>query len=302
MIYLTVVIIDRIDLKKLINTKMHLLKSSEEEPSIVVKNINHKNQSDSTVLQRRNYFKVLLFKVGNGGSQIIDFKEYKITNHSAFIITPGQVHLLKRNQEENGILIQFTREFVELSILPSQLHWFLKFQANPKMDLDPSQFEKLYFYSGKLKELYESSSILKIQKLQKLFGLVFFKFLEFIPDEVTLDKKESVSYEFMSLVVDKFREIRLVKKYAKLLNTPINKLEKEVKIHYGKSPLSIINELLVIEVKRLLLINKLSHKEISFTLNFDSQSSYTRFIKAHTNLTPTELKKRLEIKNKIIIK
>lgn len=272
----------------------------KDETSIVVENISCKRHSDHTTLHRCNYFKVLLFKVG-GGTLVIDFKELKITNFSVFIITPGQVHLLKKSQQESGVLIQFTREFVELSILPSQFHWFLKFQANSKIDLNSSQFDKLYFYSEKLKELYESSSLLKPQKLQKLFGLIFFKFLEFIPDEIMLNKKESVSYEFMSLVLDRFREIRLVKIYAKLLNTSTNRLEKEVKIYYGKSPLSIINELLVIEVKRLLLINKLSHKEISFTLNFDSQSSYTRFIKAHTNLTPTQLKKRLEAENKIII-
>ncbi|MDO5980375.1 AraC family transcriptional regulator [Flavivirga spongiicola] len=275
------------------NNKKCALESNRNEPKIIVKKTNYDSAYDPRVTSRNNYFEILLYKIGNCGRHIIDFKEYEITNGSVFIITPGRVHLLKQNPEENGIIIQFTKEFLELSILPSQLDWFLKFYANPKVSLDSFQSEKLYFYFEKIKELYDSSSILKFQKLQKLFGLILFKLLEFIPDQVRLYKKESVSYEFMSLVIEKFREIRLVKKYAALLNIPINKLEKEVKMHYGKSPLKIINELLVIEIKRLLISNKLSHKEISFALNFDSQSSYTRFIKTHTGKTPTELKKTL---------
>ena len=281
------------------NNKKCTLESSRNESAIIVKKTNYENTLDLTVISKNNYFEILLYKIGNGGKHVIDFKEYEITNGSVFIITPGRLHLLKRNPGENGIIIQFTKEFLELSILPSQLDWFLKFYTNPKLSLDSFQLDKLYFYFEKIKELYDSSSILKFQKLQKLFGFILFKLLEFIPDEVKLDKKGSISYEFMSLTIEKFKEIRLVKKYAELLNTPINKLEKEVKMHYGKSPLKIINELLVIEIKRLLIFNKLSHKEISFTLNFDSQSSYTRFIKAHTGKTPTELKKDLDILNKI---
>ncbi|WP_109302401.1 AraC family transcriptional regulator [Aquimarina sp. AU474] len=275
------------------NCKTHTLKRIEKEFSIHIKTINYNCTYDFDTPYRKDYFEILLFKTGNGGSKIIDFEEYKIIDRCAFIITPGQVRLLKCDPKDNGICIQFTREFLELSILPPQLNWFFKFLVNPKIDLDEVQFGKLYFYFEKIKELYQSSSTFKLQKLQKLFGLIFFKFLEIIPNKVELNAKEYVPFEFMSLAVENFRKIRLVKKYAELLNISVNNLEKQVKKHFGRTPLSIINELLVIEIKRLLLVEKFSHKEITFILSFDSQASYTRFVKTHTNMTPTKLKEVL---------
>lgn len=269
--------------------KTYPLKPKNEEFSIAIKDI---NAEDFIALHRHNYFEILLFKIGNGGSHVIDFKKYKITNQSAFIIAPGQVHLLKRNLEENGILIQFTKEFLELSIVPSKLDWFFRFQTNQKINLTQTQFKKLYAYFERLKELYESPGNFKFQKLQKLFGLVFFEFLECVPDNPKLYKKQDLPYRFMWLANENFREIRLVKKYAQLLDNNINMLEKQVKKHFGKSPLKIINELLIIEIKRLFLHGKLTHKEIAFQLNFDSPSSYSRFIKIQTKMTPTKLKKR----------
>ncbi len=264
-----------------------------QEFSITVNCINNKHPDEFIELHRRDYFEILLFKIGQGGCQIIDFKEYDISNHSAFIITPGQLRLLKKHPEENGIFIQFTKSFLELSIAPSLLDWFFRLQTNHKINLTLSQFEKLYSYFEKLKELYESSGNFQFQKLQKWFGLVFFEFLDCVPDKPKLYKKQDLPYEFMWLAHGNFREIRLVKGYAQLLDTNINKLEIEVKKHFGKSPSSIINELLIIEIKRLFLLGKLSHKEIAFGLNFDSPSSYSRFIKTQTEMTPTELKKRI---------
>ena len=274
--------------------KTYPLKSKSDEFSIAVKNINYKSSHDFTVLHRHDYFEILLFKKVDVCYQIIDFKEYKITNHSAFIIMPGQVHLIKNKPQKNGILIQFTKEFLELSIVPSVLNWFIKFQTNQELDLTESEFGKLYAYFEKLKEIYESSSHFKFQKLQKFFGLIFFELLEHVPDKSESYKKQDLSYKFMWLANENFREMRLVKKYAKLLDCNINKLEKQVKIHFGKSPLNIINELLLVEIKRLFLLSKLTHKEIAYKLNFDSQSSYSRFIKTHTQMTPTALKKSLE--------
>ena len=278
------------------NGKINYLKES----SITIYNIIHDGPYDRKTIHRHNHFEILLFKTGKNGCQIIDFKEYEITSQSIFIITPGQAHQLKCLPEEKGLVIKFTKEFLELSVLPSQINWFFKLQTNPKIVLDTLQFDKLYIRVEKIKELYDdTTSTFKLQKLQKLFGLILFELLELIPDKIEFGRKENVSYEFMSLVVDNFKEIRLVNKYAKLLSTPINKLEKEVKKHFGRSPIHIINELLIIEIKRMLLIEKLTHKEIAFMLKFDSQSSYTRFVKTHTKMTPTDLKKDIQ-KNKFI--
>jgi AraC-like DNA-binding protein len=279
--------------------KSHTLRAISDNSSIVVKSIGHKNDYNFKVPHRHNYFEIMLFKFGNGGSQIIDFEEFSISSNCLYIINPGQVHLVNRLPEEDGLVIQFTKMFLELSILPIHLDWFLPFMTNPKKELSDIQFDVLYTYFEKMEEIYRSTSAFKYQKLQKLFGLFFFYFLEIISENIKLEKKDDTSSKFISLVTERFRDIRLVKKYAELLNIPINKLVIQVKKHFGKSPLHIINELLLVEIKRLLLLDKLSHKQIAFMLNFDSQASYTRFVKMNTDKTPTQLKKEIQAKTQI---
>lgn len=277
---------------------MHSINAiGNDSTRIVVKDIAHKNSYDFSVTHRHDYFEILLFEKGDGGKHLIDFTEYKIATHNLFLIGLGQVHLLKRKPTENGILIQFSLEFLEISLLPYQINWFYIFQANPQITLSNQQFENLFAHFKEIKKIYDENSNHKCEKLQKLFALLFFEIIEFTEEGVQLKKSNDVSYKFMILVLDTFKETRIVSHYSKLLNVPINKLVHEVKIHFGKSPLEIINKILLVEVKRLLVVERMSHKEIAYALNFDSQASYSRFIKAHTQKTPTDLKKYLATNN-----
>jgi len=70
-----------------------------------------------------------------------------------------------------------------------------------------------------------------------------------------------------------------------------------IKKDLARTPSEIIQELLSIEIQRLILLEKMSHKEISFYLNFDSASSYNRFVKKHFGCKPTEIIKSLKMHN-----
>jgi AraC-like DNA-binding protein len=73
------------------------------------------------------------------------------------------------------------------------------------------------------------------------------------------------------------------------MGTNADKLNFACKNSLGKTALKLIHEELVLEIRRLLLLNQLSLKEIAYELNFDSPANFSGFIKANTGLTPTEL-------------
>jgi AraC-like DNA-binding protein len=62
----------------------------------------------------------------------------------------------------------------------------------------------------------------------------------------------------------------------------------------GMSSLQVIHHRLVLEAKRLLLFGEESHKEIAYSLGFDSQASFSAFIKKKIGNTPSELQTQLE--------
>jgi AraC family transcriptional activator of pobA len=62
----------------------------------------------------------------------------------------------------------------------------------------------------------------------------------------------------------------------------------------GMSSLQVIHHRLVLEAKRLLLFGEESHKEIAYSLGFDSPASFSAFIKKKIGTTPSELQTQLE--------
>ncbi len=220
--------------------------------------------------------------------QIIDFCKYSIKSNHIYIVAPGQVHLMKRLSDDNGILIQFTKEFLSESILPMHIDWYSRFITNPVINIPANISKQLFNNISKLKEIYNTESAYRKQKLQKMFGLIFFSILEFTNNDRY--NSNNLAYHFITEAEKRFREIRIVKQYANSLNVTISKLETVVKKHFGKTPLQIINEILITEIKRVLITENISQKEITHLLNFDSQASYTRFIKRNTGMTPTQLK------------
>ncbi|PKV50094.1 AraC-like DNA-binding protein [Aquimarina sp. MAR_2010_214] len=262
---------------------------------IVVDRLSHDNPYDSNQVHRHNYYEILFFFNANGGEQKIDFKDYKIKSKTIYTIAPGQIHLLKRNPNENGISIQFSKEFLLLNFSAAHLEWMDLLQKYTELTLTNSKYDELFVLTQKLLLVFDSRDEFSFQKITNYFSLILIEILEFINQEYQDDvnQQNNTALQFISLVQKHFRKKRMVKEYALLMNISINKLTKEIGNSFGKSPKEIIQEHLLLEIKRLLAVNELSHKEISYLLNFDSQNSYNRFITNHTKHTPSELKKEL---------
>lgn len=81
--------------------------------------------------------------------------------------------------------------------------------------------------------------------------------------------------------------------YADALGISSNKLGLETKRTLGKSPLKIIHHALILEIKRQLVFENKSHKQLAFDCYFDDLSTYSRFVKGQTGMNPTELKTHL---------
>ena len=274
------------------NYKSHSLQNAEYDLGLDIQYVSDKNSYDFTKIHRHTYFEFILFEKGSGGKQTIDFKDYPIESESLYVIVPNQVHLMRRKPEENGILLQFTKEFLSNCIAPIQIDWLMQLCVSPKINLTSIQYQNLRDLILRLRTELNRKDRYRKPRVKHFFGFVFFEILEVLPTTMDINYKQNCALEFLMLVEKNIKEMKTVKEYADLIQTPINKLTFEVNKQFGKSPLKIIHDILLIEIKRLLVVEQLSHKEIAFQLQFDSQSSYSRFIKQKTTLTPGELKEQ----------
>ena len=273
---------------------LELQNANHDHLSIQIVDVKHNPMYDYKKKHRHDYFEFILFEKGGEGSQLIDFVEYPISGKALDIVMPNQVHLLKRFNEDNGIILQFTKEFLHSSLLLSHIDFTSSLRMNPHTKLTSENFDTLFDSFKKLKRLYNSDKKFKTQQLRHLFAYVFYQVLDVLPKKSEAMVRDNLINQFIDLVECNFKVNRTVAFYANKLNVSLSKLNTELKEKVGKTPLQVIHGLLILEIKRLLMIEQLTHKEISYRLNFDSQSSYSRFVLKNLGCKPSELKEQLQ--------
>jgi len=97
---------------------------------------------------------------------------------------------------------------------------------------------------------------------------------------------------FQKLIEKNFVTLKLPKDYAELLYITPNHLNALCNDLLGISAGEVIRNRILLEAKRLLINLNLTISEISYQLNFNDNSYFTKFFKKYTGLTPEEFRKR----------
>lgn len=252
--------------------------------------IDYNNAYDFTIAHRPWYFEFLLFENGNGGRQSIDFVEYRVKPKTLYVIAPGQVHLLQRKSNENGVLLQVSPDFLAQCIHPYNADWNYHLRSFPEVVLSDKSFCKMKSSFNHLRDLLKDGGHLAQYKLKHVFALIFLEILDITLEQLPIQVVSDSTLAFIKYAEGNFDKHRNISRYAKELGIPPKKLACEVKARFGKTPLQIVHELLYLEIKRVLRTEQMSFKEVSHQLNFDDQSSFTRFVRKQGGMTPTHLK------------
>lgn len=256
----------------------------DKNTNINIEEISYDNPYDFTELHRHQYFELMFFETG-GGTQVIDFNEYEIREKGIYLICPGQIHLMKRKRNANGIILQFTNEFLMNKNLPwnilSQGHYIQNDQL----------FDDCFSLVQLLKNEYlHNETQFKKEIISDFLKIILMKLFAGNSSEI-IAHDDFVS--FVTLLESKFKDWNTVQLYLKELNITSKKLNALTKKHLGKTALQVIHDRILLEAKRMMITSEnASLKEISYLLNFDSQASFSNFIKKRTGYNPTELQKR----------
>jgi AraC family transcriptional activator of pobA len=264
--------------------------SSQEFP-VQVRRIEYNNPYDFTREHRHDYFEVFLFEQG-GGRQLIDFLETPVRAFSSYIVFPQQIHLLNREPEACGRLVQFREEVIPSEHIRMLLRQ-LSYGDNPTcfFEEQPDTIRTVGAIADQLKVAAETPTKLSQEIALHYLQILLLRLLELRepgkPADMSGDRK--LLFEFQQLLDDQYAENHSVNRFAASLNTTEKKLAAVTKKYLGASPLQVIHNRILLEAKRLLLFENSSHKEIAFQLGFDSPSSFSLFIKNTTGYSPSEL-------------
>lgn len=242
-------------------------------------------------LHRIQFFNLFVITEGYGTHQV-DLNEYKLKKGSVLKIAKGQIHAFTEKLHYDGYCIVFTEDFLLKYFSTSSIYaisHFYNYHLSFPVVKDVS-FNDL-FITQITKEFKEENSYLKLDIIAKILELFLLR-LERDVHAFNLIKENKKQYllfsDFRELVNKDYSKTRNVKDYAEMLSISSKHLNYIVKNFTSNTAKSFIDEYVLLEIKRTLLISSLPLKEVAFKMGFDEFTNFTKFFKKHTGITPKE--------------
>lgn len=238
-------------------------------------------------LHRHDFFYVLALKKGAGQHEI-DFTPYPIGNHTIFFMRPGQVHQLTLKAGGTGYMMHFRNEFYS-SADNTANQLLRRASSNNQYSLDADRFQKLLTILANIfqedtdkQEQYQEV----IKANMRIFFIELTRKNNHIPaDNANLYVQEQLE-AFLALLETHVADHKQVAQYAEMLNLSTYQLNAITKTTLGKTCSEVMNEYIILEAKRYLLVTSNQVTQIADLLGYEDVSYFIRFFKKHTGHSP----------------
>lgn len=264
--------------------------SKEEDSNFLVFDIN----TIPAVFREPNPFRNGFYVVGfifEGSLRLkVDFNTFHITSNTVFFGTPGQVVSSTYNVEQ-GMGILFKKEFL---MRQGSLAWlrslpvFHRFHSAPVLHISNLQSSRIVTFLESMLEEYNHERPFKYDTIKSYLYLTLVSLSRKYTETEGPSEHEDNHYvhRFESLIDQHYKEIRSVKDYAEMMFTTPQNLNRVIKSTTGKTASDLINERLLIEIKRNLIFTTKSSEEIAYELNFHDNSYFIKYFKKSMGITP----------------
>lgn len=248
---------------------------------------------DPTKLHRVNFFILMIITSGQG-YHTIDFTDYKYEQGVVLTIRKDQVHKFFRTGDTKGSLVLFTEDlilnFSKNTNSKKSLQLFNEILGSPKVKVDDPGFNEISQLVGFMENEYlnfrdsYSSDILR-----SFLNILLTKLYRYKSHENALIQNKKYLQEFIDfqeLVEARCFQTKKVMDYAKELGFSTKKLNMVVQSIVQKPAKLFIDEVLILQIKRLIINSQLSIKEIAYLSGFDEPTNLFKFFKRYTGSTP----------------
>lgn len=240
----------------------------------------------------------ILIQIEQGqGEHFIDFKKYRFGPDSLIFINKHQVHAFDFSQPLQGRLMMFTDDFI------------YQVQANTRTPLfSPlyltSQWQPVFTPATDIQErckalINEVALELADSHCQEIVIMLLFSALLMIVmrektgvADVKNQKQLATFNRFAGLLEARFTQTRDANNYADWLNITyktLNQLCKQVSQQTAKQ---VIDNYTILEAKRRLTIHDQPGQQLAYELGFDEPTNFVKYFKKHTQLTPSQFRKK----------
>ena len=238
----------------------------------------------------RHFFYAIYWIHEGSGVHVIDFEEYEIKPNRIFFVKPEQVHFLHNDTMMEYSALQFTEEFMSCSDTGYRTEGR---EIAVCHDLTLEEQERMEVLFRQINAEAASGLVHSTALIQSEINTLLLDL-----ERIGLDKKRytvlpDLLLKYKMLIEKRYKATRRVQEYAGQLGVSANYLNVLVRKYLGKSALNLINERVILEIKRRLLRTEKGVSEIAYELGFDGLSYFSRFFKRHTGMTPVVFREKM---------
>ena len=250
-------------------------------------------------VHKHSFYHLVYFTTGSG-QHIIDFKSYPIQKGAIYFMRPGQVHKWEFDGEVDGYVINFSSTFFDQlainSSLIDQFPFFNLFSANQMLQLkENTQIKIIAHFEEILSEMQNMEALAPVMIASYILQIFSLAGREISSETHVSGKtnyKSALMKQFIELIEENFKELKLPKDYASMLFITSNHLNFICKEQIKMSAGEVVRNRVLLESKRLLVNFELSVAAIAMELNFFDTSYFIKFFKKYTHLTPEAFRKQ----------
>ncbi|WP_346881354.1 AraC family transcriptional regulator [uncultured Algibacter sp.] len=266
-------------------------KSEREESSLILTNFNCGPAQQ--LLKDKGYYKILWARDKSCDLTVDDY-HVQLKQHQVLFCTT--LNVLDIPLESGIIAMVFNREFYCIRDHDHEVSCngilFFGSSQPPVVTLkenDVKSFEAMFTI---FKEEFETVDHIQGEMLRAMLKRLLIKSSRLIKERQEIKSLPNTQFEllrrFHIFVEQHYKEKHKVSDYAELLYKSPKTLSNVFKRAGYPTPLTIINDRVILEAKRLLLFSTNSAEQIAYELGYNEGGHFSKFFKSHTGLPPVE--------------
>ena len=252
---------------------------------------------DPTSHHKLEFYLILIITEGNG-FHTIDFTDYRYKKGTILTIRQDQIQKFFISNAK-GILLLFTDVFLvsyleKLETLKS-LQLFNELLGIPKLQLKNDVYSEVILLIEEMsREYFKIRDDYSLGIMRSLLHILITKLYRYKSKEkLILKNKKYLSefLEFQNLVEKNCFETKKVSDYAKKLGFSTKTLNNVVQSVANKPAKTFIDEIVITQIKRLLINSTLTIQEIAYSSGFNEPTNLYKYFKKYVNTSPEAFRK-----------
>jgi AraC family transcriptional regulator, transcriptional activator of pobA len=259
--------------------------------------VTRKDIKDSLINYQKNNFYSILFCTDGQGLHSIDFVDYTFQKGTILTIRKDQIHKFYKTSAK-GFLLIFTEEFLifffEKSVVLKCLQLFNELITIPKTELDKDQIEENVKLISKIQhEYFHLNDEFSLAVVSSLLHIFLNQLLRLKKRISTIKQERRYLAEFIKLqsfIENHCLETKKVEDYALKMNVSTKTINNITQSVIHKSAKLFIDEIVILQIKRLLMDPQYTIKEIAYQSGFDETANFYKFFKKYVQRTPEQFR------------